>query len=1106
MAVKSKTSKARAIPIRVAQHFKGIDNTFQTLSKPAQEAPAPMAHRYEAALRSVQRQRKFYRDQLDSDEALDKYIENHPQRQAVTRRLEKLVKGKTAELRKVRALTKESMTGQFRALAMAHYVQPSAVFPEFEDEPNVCGLQKLAAWYKSNGARLPADQAAEIAQAIAEALEARVTFLRNRYQAITGQEFTALPTLDTVTRFKASAPVKVAWSDELYSMEAERTNHPAALNADASASTSSSTPTATSTRPTPSTSTSTAQTPLGMCDMAHIVALAGGRPLEQPDATGDPLYTFPQKLALHENVFYDYSVIIPVDECGPCGPQTVLTPRTLLAAKVLCGKANTIVEFLDSVGLATALGRYGSQNVVQDLRTLLEEVLAVNVAASTADMRNLKRKLRDMAGLMRLVGRTEAFLGDFATDDPRRHLETLRDAIQRFPRYRLKNTRLPTTNEDNDVWANTLEFPDDNATYYGDNNVNGHNNVPNAQRYDHFELDDVQDESGGWQWAQHDEQRHDLRNYVRFLADSFQPRLQRLMDEAQAMAGAVDSFSGSYGGFETDFQRLAAGVINDAALGLGLILDAIAAQLTLPVNTRQEGSKRLALQLVFRQFWHPEGYVMGKLVGYKNLIPNQKETLKRRTFVKTSREVSSVEEFANERQDDRTLTQKESAEITKEMSQQFNFTQSASGHYEVQVWGVSGQTDFGFNMAETSKAVQTMSAEAVSKSSAKYTEKREVKIRELTEAEEAQEVTTELANLNQEITANYFYYQLLRQYRVTISLHDLRPVLLRAREVPNPAEVDDKWISTYGYALFRYLPPQLAGDAQECADRLDSVARRLIRARTEMFQRTAEFEVLRNQPTPSGADAAALNRYQEEYRSKERLLSEARDTFVEAETEYSRLQARMHRVTTHVRNNICHYMQYVWQASPTVDQDMLLQDETFCGQPLPQVTRGLIRQGYFGNEEIFDYTGRSIALFDMLLSTLQPGSELASMPIEELQDTSLFQYLRRYFPAQTDALVSYIRENAFVDDPVDPERVLSTRSVQIAQDALVVETMPGQVPLLEGFQMAHRMLNVQRACLENIHLNERIADRPWQKTGDDTYVVRRYDGAVPPQREVKETP
>jgi hypothetical protein len=90
-------------------------------------------------------------------------------------------------------------------------------------------------------------------------------------------------------------------------------------------------------------------------------------------------------------------------------------------------------------------------------------------------------------------------------------------------------------------------------------------------------------------------------------------------------------------------------------------------------------------------------------------------------------------------------------------------------------------------------------------------------------------------------------------------------------------------------------------------------------------------------------------------------------------------------------------------------------------------------------------------------------------------------------------LINQIESFAFVTDPVNPEEVLSSRTIQVAQDALVVETMPGQVPLLEGFQMAHRMLDVQKSCLENVHLAERMVDRPWKERGDDDYEVTRYE-------------
>jgi hypothetical protein len=105
--------------------------------------------------------------------------------------------------------------------------------------------------------------------------------------------------------------------------------------------------------------------------------------------------------------------------------------------------------------------------------------------------------------------------------------------------------------------------------------------------------------------------------------------------------------------------------------------------------------------------------------------------------------------------------------------------------------------------------------------------------------------------------------------------------------------------------------------------------------------------------------------------------------------------------------------------------------------------------------------------------------------------------LRRYYPADSDELLlEKIRTRAFITDPAQADELFNTRHVQVAQDALVVEAIPGHVPLLEGFQMAHRMLDVQKACLENAHLAERIRDRPWQQSGADAYRVDRHEGVT----------
>jgi hypothetical protein len=173
-----------------------------------------------------------------------------------------------------------------------------------------------------------------------------------------------------------------------------------------------------------------------------------------------------------------------------------------------------------------------------------------------------------------------------------------------------------------------------------------------------------------------------------------------------------------------------------------------------------------------------------------------------------------------------------------------------------------------------------------------------------------------------------------------------------------------------------------------------------------------------------------------------------------------------------------------------------MEDEDYNGERLAWVTHGFSHLGYFGNEEIFEYAGRSLACLDTLLKLVFDGYvEVASKTDAELRSTPLFKRLKRYYPADDDQMIiDRIRSQFFIRDPAHDEEVSNTRRVQIAQDALIVETIPGNVPLLEAFQMAHRMLDVQKACLENQHLSERIKGRPWERDGEDSYRVLRREG------------
>lgn len=189
-------------------------------------------------------------------------------------------------------------------------------------------------------------------------------------------------------------------------------------------------------------------------------------------------------------------------------------------------------------------------------------------------------------------------------------------------------------------------------------------------------------------------------------------------------------------------------------------------------------------------------------------------------------------------------------------------------------------------------------------------------------------------------------------------------------------------------------------------------------------------------------------------------------------------------------------MQRIWQASPTVDRDKLLQGEKFNNKPLDQQTLGFSRLGYFGNEEIFEYTGESPELLVALIEFVIPGCQvLKNHTPKTISADPLAKRLMKYHCKKENAeLLKWIESHVFIRDPASDDELDNSRVVQVAQDALLVETIPGEVPLLEGFQMAHRMLDVQRACLENMHLKARIEDRPWKERGEDSYRVYRRDG------------
>lgn len=1070
-----------------------------------------------------------------------RYVKSHPLASLIEKKIQEEVElhryqlnrlGTEQSIENVRNL---SALDQYRLLVYHNYVDPSYLFSEVPERASLCELKNLSDAYLS----VDDNRNSEKQQIIRKEFDSSLLYFQNRWAALTQQQISGppLPPVAKLTQLVAPVPYSNVWTEELYNREAASMGHLQNFQNPAAGSSSASTAFSRPNGVTRNTSSNSS------CDIEDIYQLAGAERLQQQRLSdSEARYNFPGNLPWGEDIFYDYAVMVPINQCDIPGEKAELQARSLEGAKVSAGFAKGILQYLMEENLAGSLG----PDVAGGLLSILDEVINLpNVdvdnlpidplrwedefdeqgqptsfllpGARKKGIRILRRRLREKAGLLRSISRVRLLFQPGQNLDPL--IAALQSGLDPFSGNKISNPNRFQPNDENNPLENnddrgipipTLEIIDTNESGRPYDNVRNANFFDEGDPHDRgpekppgwFGLPNVKADlqeqgiGGGLFLASYSTtKRHQaLRRYLQYLGGPFFQKLITLRQNAWNLIDALNRNRNQSTNVLAEFGRFSEGIVNDAVMAISRILEEIAEQLTLLPATKVEGSKRLVLMFVYRQFWFPEGYRAGKLVGYKNLLPNQKETLKRRTFVKTTRDFSTVREFTAAREEDFTRSSKETAELLNEASSDFNFSLKTSGGFDFFIVSGDVETNLNRGQKDMSKAMHNRVAEATMKSSNKYNEKREVKIRELTETEDLQEMTTEIENLNREITANYFYYQLHRQYFVATELAYVQPVLLRTREVPPPASVDEKFLANNAHILLHALPNQLSVDLQETAGEIDFMGRTLIRTRSDLDQKKAMYEQFRQSPLPSNAEERSSWKAQLE--TMNNSMTEARIAHIQAEENYHRARNRLDGVILHVRENICFYMQFIWQASPKIDQDRLLQYESFNGRPLGEVTRGFMRIGHYGEEEVFEYSGDSIECIDEMIKLLEPGYEIvADRTNQELIQSPLFQRLKRYYPADTDEMIiDRIRSQVFIRDPAFPEQINNTRRVQVAQDALVVEALPGQVPLLEGFQMAHRMLDVQKACLENTHLNERIKGRPWEQHGQDNYNVVRREG------------
>jgi hypothetical protein len=381
--------------------------------------------------------------------------------------------------------------------------------------------------------------------------------------------------------------------------------------------------------------------------------------------------------------------------------------------------------------------------------------------------------------------------------------------------------------------------------------------------------------------------------------------------------------------------------------------------------------------LTYRQRWDPKDYQVGDLVATIPLAPGETRKFSKKRVIKKSRAEREAEKSIASRSTQTSDTMRAEAEIMRKASTATNFKLTSHGSFNIGIGSIDAMTEFALDQQQHSSALKKDFHEATLKAAEDFRQERSLEI-DTNKSEELEETSSgEISNPNNEITVTYMFYELQRVYDVTEQIHRARPVILVAQDVPAPHEIDEAWLIANQWILSRvllddslrpaldYLTSGLAGDevgievlkaAWEAQANLVSKLESLVDA--QLAQRTSLREYLiglheKEEKTksmemplaakiftlglaPDPADISAnmleasakagesrLKYVEEALADAQKKLTDASAAFNQITKDYSTaLQRKFSRrvaidqLRLHVKQNILHYMQAIWDHEP----------------------------------------------------------------------------------------------------------------------------------------------------------------------------------------------
>jgi hypothetical protein len=593
------------------------------------------------------------------------------------------------------------------------------------------------------------------------------------------------------------------------------------------------------------------------------------------------------------------------------------------------------------------------------------------------------------------------------------------------------------------------------------------------------------------------------------------------------------------------------------------------------------------VMVTYRQRWDPEAYQVGELVSTVPLAPGEKRSFSAKQTVRKSRSEKEVENALNSQRHESSQTARADAEIVRKASSSTNFKQTAQGSFSLGGFMQLGSTtEFGTQQGQESQQRKQDFRESVRRAAEEYKSERTLEVS--TSEERDDEITTsgEITNPNNEITVTYLFYELQRRYRVSEQLHRVRPVLLVAQDVPSPKEIDEDWLLAHEWILRRvllddalkgaldHLTESLVGDEfavevlratwQRNLQVVDRIAAQLDAKSALRDQvRTQVVKLLQGvQEDNTGRDVAAAifsgglsllfggggggpsleatrdaaNRELEftdaehgeiegRLRQAVSALETSTDKYVAALRSQLNRRVALDQLRVHVKENILHYMQAIWNHEPSDQRFFRLSN---LRVPWVQLSREaassarVVREPIAVPTEPRDSAGLMKILFPVrsprcrveVPAGLDVAPETAWRPLVEVADLDAplgFKGNYMILPLkESNPLTAFMMQEYEHDDllgVLDPDdsgnvtseeleevlecvehdaelsanereairtmvcqRMLAARgkaeTIIVPTGQLYIEALPGTHPVLEAFKLVHRAIDVKKADAE----------------------------------------